>query len=184
MILSSHPTQRGFTLIELMVTLAILAVLLMLATPSFVGFKRSSELTTAANSFVATLGAARGEAMKRSLNTLVLPLDSSDWTKGWVAFVDNNFNGTYEADTDTLITRRDEALPSYFTMTKNGITPIKYNGSGYSIGVLSTIEIARNDLSGNDLLAQTRRIKIISTGRVRICTPKANPDSNCLSTSN
>ena len=180
--LSARPVLRGFTLIELMVTLAMLAILLTLAVPSFVGFKRNSELTSVANSFVATLGAARGEAMKRSLNAIVLPLDGTNWANGWIAFVDTNFNGSYDVATDTVIMKRAEALPSYFSMTKNGSEAIKYNGSGYSPGVLTTVQIARNDLSGTELLAQTRRIKMILTGRIRICTPKAIDDKTCEST--
>ena len=42
----SHRSATGFTLIELMITLAIGAVLMMVAAPSFVGFQRNSEMTT------------------------------------------------------------------------------------------------------------------------------------------
>lgn len=179
---------RGFTLIELMVTLSILAIMMTVAAPSFTSFKRNSELTSAANTFVAMLGTARSEAMKRSVITVALPTDGSNWANGWIVFVDNNFNGTYEASTDILITQSQDALPSYLSMTKNGTAGFfKYNGSGYSLTSsgfgMSTIEIARNDLTGAELLAQTRRIKASATGRVRVCTPKIATDPNCSASS-
>ena len=177
---------RGFTLVELMVTLSLLAVLLMVGVPSFQAFKRNSELTGAVNSFVALLATARGEAMKRALNAVVVPSDGSDWSNGWTAFIDKSIpaNNAYDAGTDELIAKIAEPLPLYLTMSKNNASGFfKYNGSGYTItgGGLgaTTIEIARNDVTGAELLAQTRRIKISATGRVRVCTPRTATDVNC-----
>lgn len=55
---------RGFTLIELMVTLAVVVVLLRVCVPGFVSMQRNSELTSAANGLLASINAARTEAMK------------------------------------------------------------------------------------------------------------------------
>ena len=180
--------NRGFTLVEVMVTVAILAIILTVAVPNFVSFKRNSELTAASNSFVAILNAARSEAMKRSVATVVLPIDGSNWSGGWIAFVDSNYNGMYEPASDTLITQSQDPLPSYLSATKNGTNFFKYNGSGFSLtsaglGV-TTITFARNDLTGEELLSQTRRIKISGTGRIRICTPKPNKENDCDANSN
>ncbi len=178
---------RGFTLVELIVTIAILAVVMAVAVPSFTNFKRNSELTAAANSFVGMLAAARGEAMKSSTTAVVLPLDGANWANGWIAFLDKNFDGVYNADTDTLIMKKDESLPSYFSMTKLGTAEsFKYNGSGYSVTGAgfgaSTLTIARTDITGSELLSQTRRVKVSSTGRVRVCTPKTSTDTLCSGT--
>ena len=75
---------RGFTLIELMVTLAIAAVLLLVAIPSMTAFKRNAELTSATNTLLASINAARGEAMKRGTNAMVVPANGSDWNTGWI----------------------------------------------------------------------------------------------------
>ena len=95
--------SRGFTLIELMVTLAVVAVLLTLAAPSFLSFQRNSQLTSAANSFVAALSAARAEAMKRQLNAFVRPASGDDWTQGWVVYVDGDWDNAPGGATDVQV---------------------------------------------------------------------------------
>lgn len=62
-------TQRGFTLVELMITLTIAVVLLMIAVPSFKNLTASNRLTTAANDIVHAISVARMEAVKRNSST-------------------------------------------------------------------------------------------------------------------
>ncbi len=185
--------QRGFTLIELIVTLAIAAVMLTLAAPSFLAFKRNSELISQANGLVAALNTARTEAMKRGLGAMVVPRDGQTWASGWRVFVDTNSDSNYTDGTD-LVTLEQPALPSYFTVsatgTAGGGSPyVLYNSSGYPVtksggfGAL-TISIARTDLSGQDLLEQTRRVKLSSTGRLRTCKPTSATDTQCSGTQN
>nr|WP_264080799.1 GspH/FimT family pseudopilin [Paracidovorax avenae] len=73
---------RGFTLIELMVTMVLVAVLLRIGIPSFVSFQRNSELTSAANGLLSSVNSARTEAMKRNMNAGVVPASGSSWAGG------------------------------------------------------------------------------------------------------
>lgn len=182
--------ENGFTLIELMVTLAMVAILMTVAVPSFTTFQRNAELTSFSNSLLSGINAARGEAMKRGRNAMVVPKDG-DWNKGWTVFVDVNRNGVFDEATDITVLKR-EAAPSYLTVMNTAVSPadslyIMYDASGYSrltgggFGAW-TVQIARNDVTGATLLAQTRRIKIASTGRARVCTPATATDINCLNT--
>ena len=55
---AAHRRNGGFTLIELMVTIALAAVLMTIAAPSFVQYQRNSELTSLTNSLLAAINAA------------------------------------------------------------------------------------------------------------------------------
>ncbi len=180
---------RGFTLIELMVTIAIAAVLMMIAVPSMVSFKRNSELTSVTNTLFSAINAARGEAMKRGMRAMVVPNNNgSDWSTGWIVFIDNDRSQTFNASTDQVVLTQS-AMPSYITVTGNGsatgtVPYIMFNPSGYSVlknaafGAM-TLEIARNDVASGLTLEQTRRLKIAATGRARTCKPVSATDNAC-----
>ena len=82
-----HQGSRGFTLIELIMVMAIIVVLAVVAIPNFVTFQRNSQLTSTANGLLASINAARGEAMKRNQTAFVVPNTGTDWTTGWKVFV-------------------------------------------------------------------------------------------------
>jgi type IV fimbrial biogenesis protein FimT len=73
----------GFTLIELMVTLAILAVLLGAAAPSFSALISSQEMRSASSSLQSALVKTRSEALKRNANVTLAPASLADWKAGW-----------------------------------------------------------------------------------------------------
>jgi len=82
--------QSGFTLIELMVVISILAILLGIGVPSFRATIEGNRITTVANDLVGALQFARSEAVKRGTNvTLCSSNDqatcSGGWVNGWVA---------------------------------------------------------------------------------------------------
>ena len=87
----------GFTLIELMITLAIVGFLLMVGVPSLKTFMQGNQLIASTNELISALHVARSEAIK--LNTRVSVCESSNgktcattgsWKSGWIVFVDGN----------------------------------------------------------------------------------------------
>ena len=96
----------GFTLIELMVTIGIAAILLALALPSFTESIRSNRVSTATNQLLATINLARAEALRSKSQAWVCPnggagLCGSDWRQGMVVWTDENGNGSQQVATET-----------------------------------------------------------------------------------
>lgn len=92
---------RGFTLVELVMTLAVMAILLALAMPSFAELLRSNRLAAANNELVIALNVARAEALRRGRPVSICAsadqrscAGSTDWGTGWVVFEDNVTTGT------------------------------------------------------------------------------------------
>ncbi len=85
---SAAARDRGFTLVELMSTIAILSILTALAAPSFASFSSSQRLRGAATDLMTTLLAARSEAIKRNADVTVSAVvvsGSANWGRGWTA---------------------------------------------------------------------------------------------------
>lgn len=185
MMMKTH--SAGFTLIELIVTIAIAAVLASLAVPSFIQYQRNSELTSLTNSLLAAVNAAKGEAMKTGKNAFVVP-KGVGWNSGWLVYVDMNRDNAYTEGTDIAV-QAQNAPKSYFDITGNGIAAgsapyIKFDNSGYSIDnsaspVALSLTIARTDTPSSSALEETRRVVIARTGRVRTCKP--SNDTSCTS---
>jgi len=172
--------NAGFTIIELMVTMVLGAVLMAVGIPSVRTFLRNAELTSASNNLIAAVNAARGEAMKRGSNAMIIPKPGIGWSRGWVVFIDQNRNGLYDPAGD--ITIFDQSLPADTSLAVSGSAAYllfdpsgyaKTTGGGFSA---TTMTIKRTDVSD---FSQIRRIKVAQTGRVRGCKPAADSDPNC-----
>lgn len=96
--------SRGFTLVELLVTLAVAAILLALATPSLAELLRGNRLAAANNELVTALNVARAEALRRGRPVTVCAsadqrscAASTNWATGWVVFEDTVNSGAPSA---------------------------------------------------------------------------------------
>lgn len=132
--------QNGVTLIELMVTLSIVAVMLTIAVPGLQQFMISGKLSSIATDFISTLQFARSEAVKRGASVTICP--SSDgatcvggWGSGWIVFLDANENGAVNLG-ETLV-RAHPAVSGNYTMASTlvnasaaAVTYITYTRSG------------------------------------------------------
>lgn len=133
---------RGFTLLELLVTIAIAAILLAVAAPSFTGIIRGNALSSARDGLYSALQYARSEALTRNVAVAVCAAadenlnacsdDEDAWANGWLVFIDSSTgNGATIAAANTDILRVHEG--------SNGIE-VKYvtNGGGKHVRYLSS----------------------------------------------
>lgn len=89
--------STGFTLVELMVTIIVMALLLSIGIPGFRDFVRNSRMTSAANDIVTDFNLARSEAVKRrvpvtlckSQDGAACDADATDPFRSWIVFVDD-----------------------------------------------------------------------------------------------
>lgn len=76
-------TKTGYTIIEIMVTLAVAAILAMTALPSMKLMILNSKMTSKTNEFIRGFNYARSEAIKRGTTVGMQPIDPIAWGKGW-----------------------------------------------------------------------------------------------------
>ncbi|MCW8856888.1 MAG: GspH/FimT family pseudopilin [Kangiella sp.] len=117
--------NMGLTLIELMVTIAVLAIVSAIAMPSFTNLVSSNRLTGLANDLNSSLASARAEAIKMKTDVTVAPVGGS-WARGWtVSYIDG---GT------TVELLKKEPINKAITLGSGSSTDSAvFNASGYSV---------------------------------------------------
>ncbi|OYY73478.1 MAG: hypothetical protein B7Y40_09210 [Gammaproteobacteria bacterium 28-57-27] len=92
----------GFTLLELLVSMAILGILLGFALPSFQTLLERMALSASVQKFNAHLALARNSAIMRNQRVTLVRLSSTDWSQGWVLFTDANHNAVQDIGENLL----------------------------------------------------------------------------------
>ncbi|MBX2881156.1 MAG: GspH/FimT family pseudopilin [Granulosicoccus sp.] len=177
--------EAGFTMVEIFITLAIAAILLALAVPSFTGLVGDNKIVSATNEFVASVHMTRSEAIKRGQRTGMCPSAdpqaaapvcsaTASWTSGWIIFVDDDEDGVRDAPGEELILSA-EPLSAGFTFTPQPVASPKFKERIYFDTEGTTITSAGNPVSGQIVIqygdAETRMINISATGRIKTEEP-------------
>ena len=168
-------SQRGFTLVELLVSLAIGSILMSLTVPAMTGMLNTQKAISATNALFAGLNLARSEAIKRNAravlcktaNGLTCTL-SGGWEQGWILFHDLNNNAALDAGEEVL---RQQG-PASAGIRLAGNLPIANYVSYTPIGTAKLISGAFQagtftlcmESSGS---ADVRQIVLSGTGRAR-----------------
>jgi len=157
----------GFTLVELMVVVAIAGLAMAFAIPAMGTFIKNERLVTQINTLVGHLAYARSEAVTRRQQVILCasspPLTScsgTNWAAGWILFIDADNSSTFTAN--EVILRAKATLEGSNTLVSSTGSMIIYDNRGFaplSNGVFS--------LCDDRGAPHVKSISITNTGRVR-----------------
>ncbi len=137
--------HRGFSLLELLVALAVGALLLSVGVPSFVTVTKNANIINSSNRFLADLHYTRDLAITRNRRVAMCPstdgatCDSTDWTVGWMVFVDDD--GDQTADAGEPVERVAEGLSDLAVDTNQFSAAITYRPNGRAMGASLATEV-------------------------------------------
>ena len=161
--------SSGFTLTELIISIAIAGMLAGIAIPSFISLITSNRLTTYANELMTALNLARSEAIKRGVQVTVSRKGgvSQEWEGGWDVFVDDDGDDTFSAGDEIL--RTYATLPSGYTL-RTGTSTYQDYASYLPSGVSKRVVGDTFRLCYDTDNTTSRAIIINSIGRARVST--------------
>jgi type IV fimbrial biogenesis protein FimT len=174
--------SRGFTLTELLVALAVAALILGIAAPGFNDFRRNNRLTAAANDFLSAAQVARTEAIKRQVPVAVCPSGdpqnlaatcTAGAFSGWIVFVDTNNDCQRAAGEEKL--KGDGPVDNSVRTRSNG-NCVSFAGTGFIQAIAGRPSATRTvycdtrglaNIAGQNQSAG-RGIFVMNTGRSRV----------------
>lgn len=175
-----YPRMQGVTLVEALVVLVIVAVLTMLAAPSFVGMLQQMRTAAATNDLLASMALARSEAVRRGgrmvLCVAATPTScatTGSWQNGWLLFHDKNSNGVVDAAESVV----QYHAPLAAEMVARGNSPvaryISYTGFGRSALLSGAIQAGTVYICHRSAQpVDGRSIVLNASGRARTSTWK------------
>ena len=160
---------RGFTLVELVVTLSVMALMLVFGIPSMLDTLESSRVRAASAALNVALAHARTLAITRHARTVVCASadglqcgPAREWNRGWIVFVDADGDDRRDADEPVSLAERRAAASSVRVLASAGRPRVRYQKTGTSGGTNATFSIcaARTHVAG-------RSIVVNNLGRAR-----------------
>jgi type IV fimbrial biogenesis protein FimT len=137
--MAKHHRSAGFTLLEALVVLAVLAVLTGVAAPAMTGLRLQHRMQAQAEDLLGSLMLARSEALRQQQRVTVCARAADErcaltgvWSQGWLVFVDGNANA--QRDTQEVVLQKHGALPSGLWLDGNSLVNryVSYGPDGRS----------------------------------------------------
>ena len=158
--------QSGYTLTEILITLAMISIVTAIGVPSMSDFIKNDRLTTQINTLVGHLALARSQAVTLQLPVTVCAssdlttCSSNDWATGWIVFVDSDASGGVSPGDELL--RSQQALEGNSNLSSTVGSSVTFDDRGFAPGAAGSFSLC--DDRGS---AHLKSITISITGRVR-----------------
>lgn len=153
--LEQRPRNRGFTIIELMVTILIIGILTTYALPNYRTFVADQRIRSTSFDIMTTLTLTRSEAIKRNAQVIATPANN-DWSQGWTVTTGAGTIISQQSSIAGLTIICKQGTP----LTTQACNAVTYDAEGRSSNAQS-IEISNADTTN----AKTRCISIDLSGR-------------------
>ncbi len=163
--------NKGFTLLELMVTVGVAAILLSVGVPSFRTVIMDNRLVRDSNQFVASINLARSSAIRFQRNATICTSDdysantptcagTTDWSNGWIVWVDKDRDGNTD-NNEILAAQAPVDESTVFTASSAALFSFDARGFGTSPADDLTMCDGRTGETG-------RSIKVNTVGRTNV----------------
>ena len=176
--------SRGFTLLEVLVVLAIVAILTTLAAPSFVALIQSNSVSSNVNAFIADVRYARSEAVRRGGAVVMCRSDTPEaaaptcgsgsgpggngWVSGWIIFEDRDGSQSYTSAGDQgQLLKVQGPITNLDSIVEPSSTKLQFTATGRMKNLASATSL---QFVSNATVPNTRQriVCINSSGRARI----------------
>jgi type IV fimbrial biogenesis protein FimT len=174
--MTSKRDASGFTMIELIITMLIVAILLAIGVPSFKYVTASNRISTEVNALLGDMQFARSEAVKEGLPVTVCTSNNATsanptcgggnaWQGGWIVFLDSNDNQTVDPGEVVIRTQPAFSSTDTFVPAAGNFTYITFNREGYA--TTNNVTIVTLELhDSTNTSAWTRCLAITPVGMV------------------
>jgi len=132
--------QRGVTLIELIMSVALIGSLLTMGLPSFFNFTQRTQMVTAKNELLSVLQYARSTAVTSGKEVVLCPTidqencaDSMSWHQGWILFADENRNDKRDGS-ETVLSVGGDVSKDLVIVSSQGRKKVVYRTDGSATG--------------------------------------------------